>query len=153
MKRGASALFALHLAMETMRHDSTLVLARVVGPVLIIAGILLITQPDRIITSLGSYLLNDALLILAAFMSLILGLGIVTYHPRWDTVSGIFISLVGYVLTLRGALLLLAPQVVHDAAMFVTTQPNVFPIGGCALALLGVWLAYVGYISGTLRAA
>ncbi|MBY0564362.1 MAG: hypothetical protein K2P58_09260 [Hyphomonadaceae bacterium] len=136
-----------------MRHDSTLVLARVVGPVLIIAGILLITQPDRVITSLGSYLLNDAVLILAAFMSLILGLAIVTYHPRWDTVSGIFISLIGYVLTLRGVVLLLAPQIMHDAVMFVTTQPHVFPIGGCAVALLGVWLAYVGYISGTLRAA
>lgn len=139
--------------MDVMRHDSTLVLARVVGPILIVAGILLITQPGRIITSLGGYLLNDALLILAAFVSLVLGLAIVTYHHRWDTVSGIFISLIGYVLTLRGALLLLAPQVIHDAAMFVTTQPHVFPIGGCALALLGVWLAYVGYISGTLRAA
>ena len=134
-----------------MKHDTTLILARVIGPVLVLVGVLLITQPDRMITSLGSYLLNDALLILAAFVSLVLGLAIVTYHPRWDTVSGIFISLIGYIMAARGAVLLLAPQLMHEAAMFITTQPHVFPITGCALALLGVWLAYVGYISGTLR--
>ncbi|MBL8536890.1 MAG: hypothetical protein JNM59_05755 [Hyphomonadaceae bacterium] len=134
-----------------MRHDTTLVLARIVGPVFVLAGIMLITQPDRMLTALGGYLLNDSLLLLSAFMSLILGLCVITFHPRWDTVSGIFISLIGIVLAARGAVLILAPQLVHEAAMYITTQPHVFPIAGCAAALLGVWLTYVGYISGTLR--
>jgi hypothetical protein len=134
-----------------MRHDSTLILARIVGPVLALTGILLITQPDRMITALGGYLLNDSLLILAAFVSLVLGLVVVTYHTRWDTVSGIFITLIGYLMTARGAVLLLAPQIVHEAAMYITSQRHVFPIGGLASALLGVWLSYTGYISGTLR--
>jgi hypothetical protein len=134
-----------------MRHDTTLVLARIIGPVLAAAGIMLITQPDRMLTALGGYLLNDSLVILSAFVSLILGLGIVTFHPRWDTVSGIFISLIGYVLAVRGAVLIFAPQLMHDGAMYITTQRHVFPIAGCAVALLGVWLTYVGYISGTLR--
>lgn len=134
-----------------MRHDTTLVLARIIGPVLVAAGIMLITQPDRMLTALGGYLLNDSLVILSAFVSLILGLCVVTFHPRWDTVSGIFISLIGYGLAVRGVILIFAPQLMHEGAMFITTQRHVFPITGCALALLGVWLTYVGYISGTLR--
>lgn len=134
-----------------MRHDSTLVAARILGPLLIVAGIMFITQTQRMRTSLAGFLLNDEVMITGGFLSLILGLALVTFHNRWDTISGGIISVIGYIMAIRGAVLLLAPQVMNDGADIIMRQPNFLPIIGCLMALLGVWLAYTGYISGTLR--
>lgn len=135
-----------------MRHDSTLIAARIMGPLLIIAGVMLITQTNRMLTALGGFLLNDALLITGGFISLIIGLVLITLHQRWDTISGSIITLIGYVATIRGGVLLLAPTLIHQVADVMVSQARVLPIVGCVMALLGVWLGYTGYISGTLRA-
>ena len=135
-----------------MKQDSTLVAARILGPMLVVAGIMLITQQHRMLTALGGFLLDDALLILAAFVSMTMGLVLVTFHNRWDSITGSIITVLGYLMTIRGVILLLAPLVIHQAANAITTIPNIMPIAGCVMALLGVWFSYTGYISGTLRA-
>ena len=134
-----------------MRHDTTLLAARILGPLLAAAGIMFITQAHRVLPSLAGFLLNDELVIMGGFLSLTLGLTLVTFHNRWDTISGAIITMIGVVMAARGALLLLAPSLVRDAADVVMRQPTILPIAGCVIALLGVWLTYTGYISGTLR--
>lgn len=135
-----------------MRHDTTLVAARILGPLLVATGIMFITQAHRALPSLAGFLLNDELVIMGGFLSLTLGLMLVTFHNRWDTISGMIITVIGIVMAARGALLLLAPSLIRDAVdIVVMRQPQSMPIAGCAIALLGVWLTYTGYISGTLR--
>jgi hypothetical protein len=134
-----------------MKPDTTLVAARILGPLLVVAGVLLITQPHRMLTALGGFLLNDALLILGAFVSLVLGLALVTFHQRWDSFTAIIISLIGWLMTVRGVVLLLLPDAIHQIADIIVRQPAIMPIAGCVMALLGVWLAYTGYIAGVLR--
>ncbi|MEZ5995556.1 MAG: hypothetical protein R3C25_07350 [Hyphomonadaceae bacterium] len=134
-----------------MKTDYTFVLARVLGPLLAIAGLMLITQSARMHAALTGFLLDEALLMFAGFVTLALGLMLVAFHQRWDSVTPSIISILGWLLTLRGAALLLAPDLVRRAAGFVDAQPNILPIAGCVLALIGVWLTYAGYVAGTLR--
>lgn len=134
-----------------MKPDSTYIAARIVGPMLVVAGILLITQPHRMITAMGGFLLSDALLILAAFLALSLGLTLLVFHSRLDSITAIIVTAIGAIVTLKGVLLLLVPEFVHQAADIVIRMPNLLPITGCVMALLGVWLAYTGYIAGVLR--
>jgi hypothetical protein len=134
-----------------MKLDTTFVLARVIGPVLLFAGVLLITQPARMLSAMTGFISSDALLVLAGFITLIIGLGLVALHQRWDGFTAGFLSVLGWAVTLRGAMLLLAPELVRRAAGFVLTHANALPIAGLVLALIGVWLTYAGYIAGTLR--
>lgn len=134
-----------------MRPDITLVLARILGPVSVIAGIMLITQGARLRAMLADFLGNDGMMVLAGFVMLVLGLLLVTLHQRWNGFTAALVTLYGWITLLRGAALLLAPGLVRDAAFIVIQQPNILPIAGCVIALLGVWLAYTGYISGVLR--
>lgn len=134
-----------------MKLDTTLVAARILGPLFVLAGILLITQPDRVIVSIGGFLTNPSLMNLAAFMTLLLGLAIVTFHQRWDSFTAIIISVIGWVMVVRGGVMLLAPDLILATANFVERQRQALPIGGCLAALLGVWLTYTGYIAGMLR--
>lgn len=134
-----------------MRLDTTLVAARILGPVFVLAGIIMITRPSRVLTSMGGFLLNDSLMTLAGFVTVILGLGIVTFHRRWDTVTAIFVLVIGWLMVARGAIMLVAPDLIHISANYVASQPKLIPIAGLAASLLGVWLTYTGFISGMLR--
>ncbi len=134
-----------------MRPDVTFILARMLGPLLIIGGILLITQTARILSVTTDFLSNDALLLLSGFIELILGLGVVTLHQRWNSFTAFIVSLLGWVILIEGMLLLFAPEMMREAANTILIYARAFPILGCVLALLGVWLTYAGYIAGTLR--
>lgn len=134
-----------------MKPDTTFVLARVLGPVLIAAGVMLITQTHRVISVMMGFLANDPLLVFAGFLSLMIGLGLIVLHQRWSSFSAIVISVLGWAFVLRGVGALFAPQFLHRGAEFILATPMALPIVGCVTALIGVWLAYAGYIAGTLR--
>jgi len=134
-----------------MKSDITFIIARVFGPVLIIAGVLLITQTDRIVTAMMGFLANDTLLLLVGFLSLMIGLTLIALHQRWNNFSAIIISVLGWAFVLRGAAALLAPHFLHRGAEFILTHAVALPIAGCVTALIGVWLAYAGYIGGFMR--
>lgn len=134
-----------------MKPDVTFILARVLGPVLIVAGVLLITQSARVLSAMMGFLASDALMLFAGFLSLMIGLGLIALHQRWNNFSAIVISVLGWAFALRGALALLAPQFLHRGADFILATPLTLPIAGCVTALIGVWLTYAGYIAGVLR--
>lgn len=134
-----------------MKTDYTFLLARIIGPVLIVAGVMLISQPARMLAGLTGFILDDALFMLGGFVTLILGLGLVTVHQRFDSISAGIISVLAWVLTARGIVILLAPELVRNAADFIHNQPRFLPVAGLTTALVGVWLTYAGYIAGTLR--
>ncbi len=135
-----------------MKPDTTFILARILGPLLVVAGVMLISQHARMRAMLGDFLGDDALMAFAGFTTLAIGLALIALHQRWDSISAGIISVLGWIMLARGAVLLLAPSLVRDAAFYVLTQPNIMPIAGCVIALIGVWLSYAGYIAGTLRA-
>ena len=43
---------------DNSKPDTTYIAARILGPLLVITGIMLITQPHRMITALGGFLLT-----------------------------------------------------------------------------------------------
>ena len=134
-----------------MKPDSTFIAARIVGPLLVVAGVMLITQSHRMMAALGSFMLDPATFMLAGFLSLAAGLALLTLHNRYDSLTAIIVSAVGWLMALRGGVVLLAPTLVTTAADFISRTPNALPLVGCVMALLGVWLSYTGYIAGTLR--
>jgi hypothetical protein len=131
--------------------DPTLVAARILGPLFVFAGVLLITRPDRVISSIAGFLTNPSLMTLAGFVTLIIGLVLITFHQRWDTITACLITIIGWAFLARGAIMLLAPDLILESANFVERQRQSLPIGGCIAALLGVWFTYTGYVAGMLR--
>jgi len=135
-----------------MKPDVTFILARIIGPLFAVAGVMLISQSARMRAMLSDFLGNDALMVVTGFTALAVGLILIALHQRWDSITAGIISVIGWLMLVRGAVLLLAPSLVRDAGVYVFTQPIIMPIAGCVVALVGVWLSYTGYIAGTLRA-
>lgn len=134
-----------------MKLDITFVIARILGPLLIAIGIALITQPSAMLTSATEVLSNEGLRVMGGVLGLGIGLTLAVLHTRFDGVTAIIVTLLGWLTVARGALHLLAPSIARDAVLLAMENARVVPIVGCVLALLGVWLAYTGYIAGALR--
>lgn len=134
-----------------MKPDTTFIAARIIGPLLVVAGVMLITQTHRMMAALSSFMLNEASLMLGGIGALIGGLTLLILHNRYDSITAIIVSVIGWAATAKGVVILLVPTLITTGAEFVSDTPNVMPIAGCVMALLGVWLAYTGYIAGTLR--
>jgi hypothetical protein len=134
-----------------MQLDSTFVAARIIGPVFIVGGVSMIANNDSMLAAIGDLLDLAGILALAAAAAMLAGLVVVTLHRRWDNFSAILVSLVGWIALVRGAAALLFPEFARTEIVYIVTHPQIVPIAGCVIALIGVWLSYAGYIAGIFR--
>jgi hypothetical protein len=134
-----------------MQLDSTFVAARIIGPVFAVGGVAMIARNERMLAALGDLADIPGLVTLAAFLSLIVGLAVLTLHRRWDTFTAILVGVLGWIAVLRGAAALVFPDFARAELVYIIAHPAMVPIAGCVIALIGVWLSYAGYIAGIFR--
>jgi hypothetical protein len=74
------------------------------------------------------------------------GLVIIAFHQYWSSVAAVMISLFGWILALRGVVLMAAPDLYERAAMSMGAISLVRLIFG-ALIAIGLYLTYVGWLA------
>ncbi|MEM6108394.1 hypothetical protein AAHS21_19480 [Mycobacterium sp. 050272] len=73
---------------------------------------------------------------------------IVAFHQYWRSVAAVLVSLLGWFLAIRGILILAIPDVYDSAGK--SLQENAIPVVRAifgAIALVGLYLTYVGWIA------
>jgi len=98
---------------------------------------------------LSSFFDNPMMVWMVGAMLLLGGLLIIAHHQYWSGLSAILISLLGWILALRGVVLLAAPQLIARGAAAAQKQ-NMMPIAQIFfgfLVLIGLWLTYDGWIA------
>lgn len=125
----------------------TLIAARILGPLLLAAGAVMAFEQTRLLAMVAAAVSDDAFLLLAGFLALTFGLVILAFHRRWGSLTQVLVSLLGVVGLIRGAALLFAPEIVRDVAGHLSAWAGILPIAGAVVALIGVWLAFVGWFT------
>ena len=127
--------------------DTSLLIARFLGPVLLAAAILLVARPRVALEMAQDFLQSPALIFLSGVLAMVAGLAIVTTHAVW-TGWPILITLFGWALTLGGAVRMIAPDIVTriGAAMLKGTLRT--RIAGAVWAAVALWLCHAGYLQG-----
>ena len=74
------------------------------------------------------------------------GLLIIAFHQYWSSVAAVMISLFGWILALRGVVLMAAPDLYERAAMSMGAISLVRLIFGTLIAI-GLYLTYVGWLA------
>jgi hypothetical protein len=89
---------------------------------------------------------NAGLTYLAGFITVIIGLLIVTYHNRWTKNWTVLITILGWLALLKGIFLITFPQFVQSLfqRMFTDFGSRVFPYASLCLGLL---FGYFGFVS------
>jgi hypothetical protein len=120
--------------------------ARVLGPWLaVVPGIIAVRAPAmRALAS--DFFKSDLFVWFAGALLVFGGLLIIAFHQYWSSVAAVMISLFGWILALRGVVLLAAPNLYERAAMSMSAISLVRLIFG-ALVVIGLYLTYVGWLA------
>jgi hypothetical protein len=121
--------------------------ARVIGPWLVIVpGIIALRAPDMGALAAG-FFENPALVWFGGAFLLFGGLLIIAFHQHWSSAAAVLISLFGWFLALRGAILLVVPQIYERATAASAGAISLVRLGFAVLVLTGLYLTYVGWIA------
>ena len=88
----------------------TIQFARIYGVVILTAALAALLRPNRMATILADFERSPGLTFLGALLALILGLLMVTAHNLWSDIAAILVSLFGWIVLIKGILLLASPE-------------------------------------------
>jgi hypothetical protein len=124
---------------------TSVILARLLEPILLAvgAGILINPKPFRTMTS--EVVRSITLVYLFGLADFAAGLAIVLTHNVWAANWRVLITLIGWLMLIRGAVRILAPEAIMGFAGKVIRNKQVVPISGVVTGVLGLVLCYFGY--------
>lgn len=121
--------------------------ARVVGPLILIIGAVVIARAGDMVLLIPAILQDGPLTFITGVFTLICGIVLIAAHHHWNSAAAIAISLLGVLTIVRGITLLFAPSVVTGLAhQFLNLGPGALIAGVIAL-ILGAWLSFVGWFA------
>lgn len=130
-----------------MSVNAPYIIARIVGPFALISGAALFAQTGRMMSVIDSLLMNDGLMTIAGFLSLLTGFGILAFAHSWRGLTEIIVTLLGWFSVARGLLIVFLPGLVHASGAWAINNPVSLPIMGGILALIGLWLCFAGFFT------
>lgn len=133
--------------MTESQAQTTRFCARVIGPVMLIIGAIVIARAGDLALIIPAILQDTPLAFITGIFTLIVGCILFAAHHHWTNLTAIVISLLGVLTIVRGISLMLAPSFLAGlASQLVNAGPGVLVSGAVAL-LLGAWLTYAGWFA------
>ena len=120
--------------------------ARVIGPWLVVVPGIIVLRASGMAALASEFFKSDLFVWFAGALLLFAGLLIIAFHQYWSSVAAVLISLFGWVLALRGLLLMAAPQVYERIGAPLEAAVVVRLIFGVLVAM-GLYLTYVGWLA------
>jgi hypothetical protein len=135
------------LALRERDMQTSIFLARLLGPLPLLTGAGIVLNPKSFRTIAGEVVRSVTLVYLFGFMDLAAGLAIVLTHNVWVASWRVLITLIGWLLLIRGAVRIVAPEIVMGYAAKVIRNKQVIPSAGAVVGVLGLVLCYFGYVA------
>ncbi len=132
-------------------QTSTRMFSRVLGPFLVIVDITAVVRAPDTRAVLSEFEASSLWSWVAGAFVLIFGLVIVAGHQYWRGVAPIIVSVLGWLITLRGLLLLAFPKVFVSVANSMIGAQAWWVALCIAFALVGLYLTYVGWAPASSR--
>jgi len=126
--------------------DTSLFLAKLIGPIFVIVGIGLLLNRDRYRAVVDEVMASRTLLYVFGVMALTGGLAIILTHNVWVWDWPVIITTIGWLMLVRGTLRIIFPQQVEALARkLVARWSNIFLISGLLVIMLGAFLCWKGF--------
>jgi len=125
--------------------DLTILLAKVMGIYLVIAGVAVLLKQSSIRQAISDFYKNDFLAYLAGAITLIIGLLIVLNHNIWDGTWVTLITIIGWVILLKGAMYLLLSEPVMKKMTRMFDNKSMYGLWGVIVIVVGIYLIYKGF--------
>jgi uncharacterized membrane protein HdeD (DUF308 family) len=127
--------------------QASIFLAKLLGPLLLLPGIGLVAN-QRAFRAMATQMLDGVLLVYVfGLIDLTAGLAILLVHNVWVPDWRVLITLIGWLLLIRGAVRVLIPETVMGYAKNLLRSNRLYLVSGIVLIILGLVLCYFGYIA------
>jgi hypothetical protein len=123
----------------------TRLFARALGPFLVIADATAVARASDMQRLLSQFEANSLWTWVTGAFILLLGLFVVAAHPYWRGAPAITVSLLAWLITLRGLLLFAFPQVFVSAANGMIGEQGWWVAACVIFGLVGLYLTYAGW--------
>jgi hypothetical protein len=131
--------------MTETQAQTTRFCARIIGPLMLIVGAIIVARLDDIAMMISGILQDAPLAFVTGLFTLIVGLVLFVAHHHWTSATAILISALGVATILRGVLLMLVP---HVAAGLAAQLLQGAPVVAAAVSvLIGLWLTWAGWFA------
>ncbi|MCP4780821.1 MAG: hypothetical protein GY877_08760 [Hyphomicrobium sp.] len=127
--------------------ETSLFLAKLIGPVLIVIGLGLLVKPKDFLEMATDFLASRAMIFLAGLLTLVTGLAIVLTHNVWVFNWPVVITILGWLSIAGGVFRILFPAGVQAMGASMMDKPAMMTVSGVIQIVLGLWLCYAGYMA------
>ena len=118
---------------------------RVLGPFLVVIDVTAVARASDMQGLLSQFEANSMWTFVTGAFILLFGLIIVAAHQYWRVAAAIIVSLLGWLIVLRGLLLVAFPRVFVSVANRMIGAQGWWVTLCVVFALVGVYLTYVGW--------
>ena len=133
--------------MTEAQSTATRVIARIAGPYLIFVAIIMFSLYEQLPLIVPAFAHDKPLLLVTGAFTTILGLTMLTFHHHVNSIAAMVVTVVAVLVTLRGIMLGLTPEMVIGMTTQVARNPIIMLVATTLCALLGIYLTFVGWFS------
>lgn len=124
--------------------DLSTFLGQVVGAYLIVMGLSLFINREEIQKAVREFAGANASLVFYGAIALILGLMVVLSHNIWDGTWRTIVTVIGWIVLLKGATAVLFPKLLRDTGSFFS-KASMLNFAGLVVLAFGVYLAFQAF--------
>jgi hypothetical protein len=126
--------------------DTSIFLAKLMGPIFVIIGVGLFLNRERYLAVVDEVILSKTLLYVFGVMALTGGLAILLTHNVWVWDWPVVITIIAWLMVVRGSLRIVIPQQIEAIAKGMTDQlPTLLLISDMIVISVGLFLSWKGY--------
>ena len=134
------------MSISAQTQTRTRTFSRVIGPFLVVVCVTAVARASDIQALFSEFEANSLWTWVIGASALALGLAMVAGHQYWRGAAAIIVSLLGWLVVLRGVLLLAFPSAFISMANSMIGAQALWVALAVGFALLGVYLTYVGWL-------
>jgi hypothetical protein len=125
--------------------QTSLFLAKLIGPVMLVIGLALFANQRGFRDIAEEFLASRALMFLSGLLIMPVGLAIALTHNVWTANWRVLITLFGWLCAIGGALRLFGPLFVVKAGHALLKQPYFTTVAAAIWVVLGLLFCFFGY--------
>lgn len=126
--------------------ETSIFLANLVGPMMLVLGLFVTLNPARIRRIGREFLDSEALIFISGVITLPAGLAIVIAHNVWAADWRALITLIGWIAVFAGIARLALPAAMKSFGEAMLDKPLMIAAPGALMAVIGGYLSWQGYL-------
>lgn len=133
------------MSTSSQTHNSTRMFARVLGPFFAVVALIVAVRAPDMRAMLSEFTESGIWAWVIGAFALLGGVSIVSFHQIWRGAAAIMISVLGWLLVVRGVFLLAFPDVFASLAERTIGAVDIWRPAYIVIGLIGLYLTYVGW--------